>query len=59
MMFKTIGKRLIRRPRRILEDTIRMDLKEISIDMWDWVVSTQDKDYWRDHVNAAFNLRVS
>jgi hypothetical protein len=37
---------------------IRMDLKEISIDIRNWVDSTQDRDYWRALVNAALNLLV-
>jgi hypothetical protein len=35
-----------------------MDLDEIGIDAGNWVVSAQDRDYWRDLVNAALNLRV-
>ena len=35
-----------------------MDLKEIGIIKRNWVDSAQDRDYWRDLVNAAFNLRV-
>ena len=32
-----------------------MDLKEIGINMRNWVYSAQDKDYWRAPVNAALN----
>ena len=35
-----------------------MDLKEIGINMRDWVDSTKDRDYWRIFMNAALNLRV-
>ena len=35
-----------------------MDLKEIGINMRDWVGSAQDRDYCRALVNAALNLRV-
>ena len=35
-----------------MEDNIRMDLKEISINTRNWVDSAQDKDYWRALVNA-------
>ena len=37
-----------------------MGLKEIGrpINTWSWVDSAQDRDYWRDLVNAALNLWV-
>ena len=35
-----------------------MDLEEIGINAGKWVDSTQDRDFWRDIVNAALNLRV-
>jgi hypothetical protein len=41
------------------EDNIRMDLKEIVINMRNWVDSAQDRDYWRALVNWALNLWVS
>jgi hypothetical protein len=56
---KPIGNRSLGRPRRRWEDAIRMDLKKISILTKNWVDSAQDKDYCRDLVNAALNLRVS
>ena len=37
---------------------IRMDLKEIGINISNWVDSAQDRDNWRALVNAALNLRV-
>ena len=46
------------RPRRRWEDNIRMDLKEIGRNAGNWIVSAQDRDYWRALVNAALNLRV-
>ena len=49
---KLTGKRPLKRPRR------RWDLKEIGINMRNWVDSAQDRDYWRTLVNAALNLRV-
>ena len=55
---KPAGKRPLGRPRRRLEDNIRMDLKEIGIDTWNWVDSTQDRDYWRTILNVALILRV-
>jgi hypothetical protein len=35
-----------------------MDLEDISINAWNWVDSTHDRDYWRALMNAALNLRV-
>ena len=35
-----------------------MDLKEIVINMRNWVGSAQDRDFSRGLVNAALNLRV-
>ena len=55
---KPIRKRPLGRPRRRWEDNIRMDLEEIGINAGNWVVSVQDRNYWRALVNAALNLRV-
>ena len=52
---KPTGKRPLGRPRRRWEDNFRM----IGINAWNWVVSAQDRDYWRALVNAALNLRLS
>ena len=35
-----------------------MYLKEIEVNMRNWVDSAQDRDYWRSFVNAALNLQV-
>jgi hypothetical protein len=51
-------KRLPGRPRRRREDNVRMDLNEIGINTSYSVDSAQDKNYWRDIVNAALNLLV-
>ena len=53
------GKRPLGRLRPRWEDNIRMDLEEIGIYAGNWVVSAQDRNYWRALVNAALNLRVS
>ena len=50
------GKRSLGRPRRRREDNIRLDLKEIDINMKNWVNLTQERDYWRALVNSALNL---
>ena len=55
---KPTGKRPLGRPRRRWEDKIIMDLEEIGINADNWVDSTQDRNYWRALVNAAFNVRV-
>ena len=55
---KPIGKRPSGRPRRICENNIRIDFKEIGIYTSNWVDSAQDRDYWRTLVNEALNLRV-
>ena len=46
------------RPRRRLEGNIRMDLKEIGINMRDWFGSAPDRDYWRALVTSTLNPRV-
>ena len=43
---KTTGKRPLGRPRRRWEDNIRINLKEIGINMRNWVDSAQDRDCW-------------
>ena len=51
-------KKPLGRPSCGLEDNIRMYLKEIGINTRNWVDLAQDRDYWRDLVNEALNLRV-
>ena len=50
---KPTGKRPLGRPRRRWEDNITINLEEIGINAGNWVVSAQDRDYWRVFVNAA------
>ena len=33
-----------------------MDLKEIGINLGNWVDSAQDRNYWRALVNATLNI---
>ena len=43
---KPTGKRSLGRARRRWEENIRMDLKDIGINMRNWVDSAQGRDYW-------------
>ena len=49
----------LRKPRRIRDGNIRIDLKEIGINIMNWIDSTQDRDYWRALVDVTLNLRFS
>jgi hypothetical protein len=40
------GKRPLGRPRRRGEDNIKMDLREIGIDGWNWIRLAQDRVQW-------------
>ena len=42
---KPTGNRPLGRPRRIWEENIRMNFKEININTRNWVDSAQDRDY--------------
>jgi hypothetical protein len=55
---KPEGKRPLGRPRRRLEDGIRMDLRENGLGGVDWIRLAQDRDWWRAVVRAVMNLRV-
>jgi hypothetical protein len=55
---KPEGKRPLGRPRRRLEDGIRMDLREIGLGGVDCIRLSQDRDRWRAVVSAVMNLRV-
>jgi hypothetical protein len=57
---KPEGKRPLGRPRRRLENGIRMDLREIGLGGGgvDWIRLSQDRDRWRGVVSAVMNFRV-
>ena len=55
---KPEGNRPLGRPRRIWEDNIKMDLKEIGCDAGNWIDLAEDRDQWRAYVWAVMNLRV-
>jgi hypothetical protein len=52
---KPEGKRPLGRPRRRLEDNIRMDLREIGWGGMDWIDLAQNRDQWRVLVNMVMN----
>jgi hypothetical protein len=51
------GKRPLGRPRRRWED-IKMFLHEVGSGGMNWIDLAQDKNRWRELVNAVMNLRV-
>jgi hypothetical protein len=55
---KPEGKRPVERPRRRWVANIKMDLLQIGWGGVDWIGPAQDRDKWRDLVNAVMNLRV-
>jgi hypothetical protein len=55
---KLEDERPLGRPRRRLEDNIRMDLKEIGWEVVDWIHLAQERDWWRAFVNKVTNLRA-
>jgi len=52
------GKRPHGRTKRRWEDNIKMDLQEVECGGVDWIELAQDRDRWREIVNAVMNLRV-
>jgi hypothetical protein len=46
------------RPRRRWEENIKMDLQEVGYGGMYWNGLAQDRDGWREIVNAVMNLRV-
>ena len=53
------GKRPLGRSKRIWEDNIKMDLREVGCGGMDWIELAQDRDRWRGLVNAVMKLRVT
>jgi hypothetical protein len=52
---KTEGKNPLGRPRRRWEDNTKMDIQEVGIGGTDWIELGQDRDRWRELVNAVMN----
>ena len=41
------------------EDNIKMDLKEIGVDVMNWMELAQGRDHWRALVNELVNIPIS
>jgi hypothetical protein len=50
---KPEGKRALGRPRLIWEDNIKMGLQELECGDMNWIELAQDRDRWREIVNAV------
>jgi hypothetical protein len=46
------------RPRHVCEDNIKMDVREIEMDVANWIRLAQDRVHWRTFVNMVMNLRL-
>jgi hypothetical protein len=58
LVWRPEGKRSLGRPRRKLQNDIKMDLREIGIDGANWVQLAQDRVQWWAFVNTIMKLRV-
>jgi hypothetical protein len=52
------GMRPLERPRRRLEDNIKIDFREIGFDGAIWIRPAQDRVQWRAFVSMVMNLRA-
>jgi hypothetical protein len=55
---KPEGKKPRGRFRRRWEDNIKRDLQDVGCGVTDWIELAQDRDRWRENVNAVINFRV-
>jgi hypothetical protein len=53
---KPEGKRPLGRPRCRWEDNIKADLQEVGCGGMDWIELAQDRDRWREIVNAVMRV---
>ena len=44
--------------RRLRQDNIKMDIREVGWRCMDWIDLAQNRDRWQALVNAVMNLRV-
>ena len=51
-------KRPLGRPGRRWGDNINMDLQEMGCGDMDWIKLAQNRDRWRELVNAVMNFRI-
>jgi hypothetical protein len=58
LVVKPEGKRPLGRPKRRRDDNIKMYLQDVGCRGMDWIDLAQDRDRWRELVNAVMNLRV-
>ena len=57
-MGKPEGKRSVGRPVCRWENNVKMDHQEVRCEGMAWIDVSQDRDRWRELVNAVMNLRV-
>ena len=57
-LYVLVGSPSLGRPRSRWEDNIKMDLQKMGCGCMDWIEVAQDKDRWRELVNAVPNLWV-
>jgi hypothetical protein len=55
---KPEGNRPLGRLKSRVEDSVRLDLREIGWNVLDWINLAQDRDRWLSVVNTVINLRV-
>jgi hypothetical protein len=56
--WENLRERPLDRLRRRWEDNINADLQEVGCGVMDWIEMAQDRDRWRERVNAVMSLRV-